>query len=122
MGELLPRLHEVDSYSLSGWAEGKVTVSKHDGNLQDQNETETGVFLFFEDSDTFSRTVICSFYNLTSFLLVQALLQTSLKYRNGTHKNLSRLLGNAFWKEKEPARRTRAGDWIDNGCHRGMPL
>lgn len=42
VGELLPRLHEVDSYSLSGWAEGKVTVSKHDGNLQDQNETETG--------------------------------------------------------------------------------
>ena len=122
MGELLPRLHEVDSYSLSGWAEGKVTVSKHDGNLQDQNETETGVFLFFEDSDTFKRTAICSLYNFTSFLLVQALLQTSLKYRNGTHKNLSRLLGNAFSKEKEPARRTRAGDWIDNGCHREMPL
>ena len=69
MGELLPRLHEVDSYSLSGWAEGKVTVSKHDGNLQDQNETETGVFLFFEDSDTLNRTAICSLYNFTSFFV-----------------------------------------------------
>jgi len=27
--DLLPRLHEVDSYSLSGWAEGKLTTAKH---------------------------------------------------------------------------------------------
>lgn len=38
----MPRLHEVDSYSLSGWAEGKLTDSKHDGNLQEHHETETG--------------------------------------------------------------------------------
>ena len=92
------------------------------GTYKTKTKPKQVCFFFFEDSDTFNRTAICSFYNFISFLLVQALLQTSLKYRNGTHKNLSRLLGNAFWKEKEPARRTRAGDRIDKGYHRGMPL
>ncbi|KAJ7340501.1 putative ATP-dependent RNA helicase dhx40 [Desmophyllum pertusum] len=39
--DLLPRLHEVDSYSLSGWAEGKLTDRKHEGASHDQ-QLETG--------------------------------------------------------------------------------
>ena len=32
MRDLLPRLHEVDSYSLSGWAEGKLTTRKQEAD------------------------------------------------------------------------------------------
>ncbi|KAL9957434.1 hypothetical protein ACROYT_G039068 [Oculina patagonica] len=38
--DLLPRLHEVDSYSLSGWAEGKLTDSKHEGSSRDHDQHE----------------------------------------------------------------------------------
>ncbi|XP_067044584.1 probable ATP-dependent RNA helicase DHX40 isoform X2 [Acropora muricata] len=47
--DLLPRLHEVDSYSLSGWAEGKLTSADRQGDAElvgksarrgDQKQTE----------------------------------------------------------------------------------
>ena len=41
--DLLPRLHEVDSYSLSGWAEGKLTDNTRDGSLRDLDKHETGL-------------------------------------------------------------------------------
>ena len=34
MKDLLPRLHEVDSYSLSGWAEGKLTSADRQGDAE----------------------------------------------------------------------------------------
>ena len=45
MRDLLPRLHEVDSYSLSGWAEGKLTDSSHEGNSRDLDQYQTGLFI-----------------------------------------------------------------------------
>ena len=44
MRDLLPRLHEVDSYSLSGWAEGKLKDSEHQGNSRDL-EHQTGLYM-----------------------------------------------------------------------------
>lgn len=43
MRDLLPRLHEVDSYSLSGWAEGKLTDNTRGGSSRDLNKHETGL-------------------------------------------------------------------------------
>ena len=46
MRDLLPRLHEVDSYSLSGWAEGKLTDRRLEGNTRDLDQRhQTGVFI-----------------------------------------------------------------------------
>ena len=47
MKDLLPRLHEVDSYSLSGWAEGKLTTAKHqeeNRKLKTARDHDTGLF------------------------------------------------------------------------------
>ena len=45
MRDLLPRLHEVDSYSLSGWAEGKLTDRRLEGNTRDLDQRQTGLFI-----------------------------------------------------------------------------
>ena len=45
MRDLLPRLHEVDSYSLSGWAEGKLTDSSHEKNSRDLDQDQPGLFV-----------------------------------------------------------------------------
>lgn len=46
--DLLPRLHEVDSYSLSGWAEGKLTTRKQEADESKLNTAlQAGFWPFF---------------------------------------------------------------------------
>lgn len=57
MKDLLPRLHEVDSYSLSGWAEGKLTSADRQGDAElvgksarRGDEKQAGLFSIFSVS------------------------------------------------------------------------
>lgn len=113
--DLLPRLHEVDSYSLSGWAEGNLTDSCHEGNSRDLDQHQTGLFIPVASVYRVQLQMFC--FRLEEQLLrilFQILPLKLLKFQSETQKTLLRLPGNALWREKEHVTKSRTRDWSNN--------